>query len=414
MKRYAPKKELADVQAGDMIRFIHPERFPSIVSGCDGVNLFKIIPSEQRGMFYAMAGGKHAFTFSPEDASLLEHVPPRIIETHADFEVGDRVYLRPKSDYSGVSPSNPTPDVIGTVYYADVYRTRVEWDNETHNGYSMNTGRGTSDGLPHLALVSLYDGSAPQVEPEDPTEDIEGILFGSDLELFVMDKELGKIIPAGLLVPGTKENPFKMSKGTVHPDGLAVEVGCPPASTMTELMDNLQAILDEVKQEFFPEEKYQWHDKSMVLDTEVQDFDKHKAENPEWFISGCAPELTHRFINSGTGYPIDVQRKDKRRCTNAFFCGFHIHYGFTEWENTPSVRIDAATLVKTATQNVRSTDADLGGERTDYYGGRGVFRVKPYGVEDRSLAGHVFLNNKAVAYKQAGAYQKLIKEALNV
>ncbi len=404
--RYEEKKAIEDVQVGDLVR-IKDESWKEYYGYLQGRGVTQV---------FAFTGRKDGNITAPVtderlpqaiSDSLLEHYPRRIIESNTDFEVGDRVVIKESSRYYGSSPTNPDNSVQGTVkvvrdgfHELDEYGLEVDWDSGTNNRY-----RGED-----LELVQ-YIQSAP--EKEDKTEAIEGILFGSDLELFVIDTRTDKVVPAGMLVPGTKDTPFKMKTGTVHPDGLAVEVGCDPASTWTELNKNLEAILAEVKAEFFPEEYYVYSESSVATKECIQDFDKHRAEHPEWFISGCAPELEAGKLAYNNGTRSDVNPKDKLRCKDKFFVGMHLHLGFTEWDNTCFTRIDAGALVEKAHGKVWLSDEQVGGERQQYYGGRQCFRMKPYGVEDRSLAGHTFLTDKKVIADLAYAYQCLIKEALD-
>lgn len=224
---------------------------------------------------------------------------------------------------------------------------------------------------------------------------VKGLLFGSDLEVFVQDTRTGKVVPAPLLVPGSKQNPVELTKGTVHPDGIAVEVGCPPADTYLGLKANLEAILDEVKEKFFPEEHYQYlKDTHEIHRRDVQDFNKHREENPDWFISGCAPEYLRGE------YQGDAQIKEKQRCTDWFFTGLHIHYGFTSWEESPIVRLDGQAFQtkvwndRSVYQETRARTGIGGSRRSRHYGGEGAFRIKPYGVEDRSLASDSFFKQE--------------------
>ena len=78
-----------------------------------------------------------------------------------------------------------------------------------------------------------------------------------------------------------------------------------------------------------------------------------------------------------------------------------LHLGWTEWDNTCCTRIDAGALVEKDHGKVWLSDERVGNERKQYYGGLKCFRMKPYGVEDRSLAGHTFLKDKKVIAKRA-------------
>ena len=403
--RYEEKKAIEDVQVGDLVRLKEEswKEYHGYLQGRGVTQVFEFTGRKYGSITAPVTDGGLPQAILD---SFLEHYPRRIIESNEDFEVGDRVVIRQGTQHYNRSSTNPDNSVQGTIdivrdYARELndYGLEVNWDNGTRNAY-----RGID-----LELVQ-YMASAP--EKEDKTEAIDGILLGSDLELFVVDTRTDKVIPAGMLVPGTKDTPFKMKTGTVHPDGLAVEVGCAPASTWTELNKNLEAILAEVKAEFFPEEYYVYSEKSVATKECIQDFEKHRAEHPEWFISGCAPELEAGCHDYNNGTRTDVRPKDKLRCKDKFFVGMHLHLGFTEWDNTCFTRIDAGALVEKVHNKVWLRDEQVGNERKQYYGGRKCFRMKPYGVEDRSLAGHTFLTDKKIIAALAYAYQSLIKEAL--
>ena len=402
--RYEEKKAIEDVQVGDLVRIRDSVWEPNKVY-LEGRGVTQVFPAKNIGTTSVYAATNDG---NPQviRKGCLEHYPRRIIENNDDFEVGDLVVIKETSKYYGADYANPDNSVHGTIalvrgYCKELneYGLEVNWHSGTHNSYRGND----------LELVQ-YMSAAP--EKEDKTEAIDGILFGSDLELFVVDTRTDKFVPAGMLVPGTKDTPFKMKTGTVHPDGLAVEVGCDPASTWTELNKNLEAILAEVKAEFFPEEYYVYSEKPVATKECIQDFDKNRDEHPEWFISGCAPELEAGSLSYNNGTRSDVNPKKKLRCKDKFFVGMHLHLGFTEWDNTCFTRIDAGALVEKAHGKVWLRDEQVGNERQRYYGGRKCFRMKPYGVEDRSLAGHTFLTDKKVIADLAYAYQSLIKEAL--
>lgn len=401
---YEDKKSIDEVQVGDLVRLQDDiwNNHKAFLEGRGVTQVFPVKDIDSTTAYAATTDGDLQGIMK----GYVEHYPRRIIESNTDFEVGDRVVIRQDSKYYGGSPSNPDNSVQGVVKLVkewspslDSYGLEVTWDTGTNNGYRGND----------LELVQYMSDA---LAPKDKTEAVEGILFGSDLELFVVDTRTDTVIPAGMLVPGTKANPFKMKTGTVHPDGLAVEVGCDPASTWTELNKNLETILAEVKSEFFPEDYYVYSEKSVATKECIQDFEKHRAEHPEWFISGCAPELEAGNLAYNNGTRTDVNPKEKLRCKEKFFVGMHLHLGFTEWDNTCFTRIDAGTLVENAHGKVWLRDEQVGNERQYYYGGRKCFRMKPYGVEDRSLAGHTFLTDKKVIADLAYAYQILIKEAL--
>lgn len=405
--RYEPQKDIQQVQVGDLIKLSEDLPLTGVHPVIGKRSDLLVCSSPVYGEFNVAA-----------TSIVVQHYPRRILESHNDFEVGDKVYLREESRYSGLSHANPTPDVQGEVIEVGGSTVQVKWPEGTN--FYGDRYLGVRDNGLHLALVDDYPKDVPVATQPDQcrTLSIAGdMLFGSDLELFVRDTRCNKIIPAGCLIPGTKTNPFKLEHGVCHPDGLAVEVACPPSSTFSGLVQNLEKVLKEVKDNFFPEPHYVWDERCVVFKKDVLDVDVHKKQSPEWFISGCAPELNSEMIKfswiRGHGSAnTDVGSRTKERSKDVYCAGFHLHLGFTEWENTPSTRLDAATLVgRVANKKVRHNLINT--ERKKYYGGYGTFRMKPYGVEDRTYGADVYLKNKEHLEDLATEYKKQIMEALN-
>lgn len=405
--RFEPQKPANLLAVGDRFTF---EPLPEL-----GELLVIDVTPDQ----YVFLSGKAGDGRISKGSLFLRHVPQRIVEVYQDFEVGDKVILRAESGYSDQGPRNPAPDVVGEILEITWSGVRVMWPGG-QNYYGSDLHVEVSDGGLHLALCKPTPSvEIPELVEEDicATLKIKGdMLFGSDLELFVRDTRTDKIIPAGCLIPGTKSSPFKLENGVCHPDGLAVEVACPPSDSFRGLVQNLEKVLAEVKEKFFPESYYVWDDRCVVKAADVLDVDIHKQNNPEWFISGCAPELSAlnqlTVYKAGRHYRSDIGTSRKGRSKDVYCAGFHLHLGFTKWENTPATRIDAACLVERVAGTVVQRGL-INSVRSQFYGGRGVFRMKPYGVEDRTYGADVYLKNKDHLEKLAAEYKKLIMEALN-
>lgn len=412
-KRYEPIKSSADLQVNDTVTFwLHGETVSGVIARKhQHINLYQVVVTS------GMLEGGDIWV----NQNALTNVPKRIIETYQDFEAGDKVYINPLSVYCGRSARNPSCEVSGFVTAVHPHYVRVSWENGYDNSYGSEADGYHTDPEQGLHLCLCEEGISVQlqqtaVELECKTLSIKGdMLFGSDLELFVRDTRTNKIIPAGCLIPGTKSSPHKLTNGVCHPDGLAVEVACPPASTFKQLKANLDAVLKEVKDKFFPEEWYVFDDRCVVQAQDVQDIEKHKRDNPEWFISGCAPELDASSLPQAHDratydwYYYDILPKVKLRSKDVYCAGFHLHLGFTEWENTAVNRLDAGFLVR----KIRKNHDLINTERNKYYGGANVFRMKPYGLEDRTYGADVFMKHIDKLEQVAYEYKKHIMEALN-
>ena len=77
---------------------------------------------------------------------------------------------------------------------------------------------------------------------------IPNILIGCDPELFVVDAKKDTPRSAFGLVPGTKASPFKVPKGAIQVDGMALEFNIDPAKTEDEFVENIQTVLQTLRE----------------------------------------------------------------------------------------------------------------------------------------------------------------------
>lgn len=213
-------------------------------------------------------------------------------------------------------------------------------------------------------------------EPKRIEDSTIKLLLGADPEFFLYDKTLGTIVSAHDKVPGDKKNPFKVKKGAVQADGLAVEFNIDPASTAEEFAENIETVLSELRKmipkrysfEFVPIHEF---DKNL--------FDKIPAYAKEL---GCDPDFSAYEIKHNK-IPRDI---GSIRTTSG-----HLHFGWTSKEDTtpgtPHFN-DCVTLVRNLDSILERQRYlwDKNSQRQKYYGAPGAFRAKPYGVEYRVLS----------------------------
>lgn len=197
------------------------------------------------------------------------------------------------------------------------------------------------------------------------------VMFGCDAEFFVKDSS-GRPVEGSRVVPGTKDSPFKLNNGVCHPDGLSVEVGCPPAETPEGMIVNLFAVMQEVYENYMKPRGYSFINECTV---EVKDYPNASTKDLE---RGCSFEYSAYSFSRKKKFIDD--ESDKYRHS-----GFHIHLGFTEHEDTLPVRMDMAALSRAIDKQVLSRSLGTTHQRANQYGGYGAFRVKPYGIEYRAL-----------------------------
>ena len=198
------------------------------------------------------------------------------------------------------------------------------------------------------------------------------ILLGCDPEVFVKKGE--KFLSAFGLIKGDKKSPQKVPRGAVQVDGMALEFNIDPASTEAEFCINVKEVLAHMTR-MVP--GYQ------VVTVPVAHFDADymKTQPQEALELGCDPDF-----NAYSGMA-NVKPDGDRPMRTA---SGHIHVGWTDGQdiNDPN-HINRAFMV------VRNLDFYLGLPSLEYdndtlrremYGKAGCCRIKPYGVEYRTLS----------------------------
>lgn len=201
---------------------------------------------------------------------------------------------------------------------------------------------------------------------------MNSILIGCDPEVFV--KQGGLYKSAYGLIRGDKKNPQKVRRGAVQVDGMALEFNIDPAATEEEFCLNVQDVFDQMKR--------------MVPDFEVVatpcahfEADYIKAQPAAALELGCDPDY-----NAWTGYPNEKPDADRPMRT----ASGHIHIGWTADKDVAHPHhIHQARMVGQQMDfylglTSLSYDADI--ERREMYGKAGCIRIKPYGVEYRTLS----------------------------
>jgi hypothetical protein len=205
------------------------------------------------------------------------------------------------------------------------------------------------------------------------------LMFGTDAEFFLVDSK-GDVVPASQVIPGKKHDPYILEHGVCHPDGLSLEVGCPPSDTAEGMLMNLFKVINEVKVKFL--------DPAGVTIKNGASVNYKLAKNPtaEDLEFGCGSEFD---VNS------DNMMKHSNRDTSQElrFSGFHIHLGYTSGQvSNYFTFLDSAKLVRVLDNLVLKHNLNTTSARSQQYGGLGAFRVKPYGIEYRCMDCSVITN----------------------
>lgn len=218
------------------------------------------------------------------------------------------------------------------------------------------------------------------------------ILVGADPEIFMMQN--GKFISAHGAIPGDKKNPFKVDKGAVQVDGMALEFNIDPAHNEQEFITNLKTVMG-VLSEMVP--GYQ------LNAVPVADFDAAymDAQPKEALELGCDPDFN--AWENGKANPRPNGKVNFRTGAG------HVHIGWGEgFDPQDGDHIEACCMV------AKQLDYYLGlgsllyekdSRRRTMYGAAGAFRPKPYGVEYRVLSNAWLKDEKLMAW----VYRNTIK-----
>lgn len=220
------------------------------------------------------------------------------------------------------------------------------------------------------------------------------IVLGADPELFLRRND-GDYVPCIGIVGGTKEDPnyFTDEGHAMQEDNVMVEFNIPPSETKESFINNLafsmNYILDNLEDDLglhvIPSVKFDW-----------EQLDHEQAK-----VSGCSP-----YLNFYTKEEETIILDN----TNIRYAGGHVHIGYDEPTVEKSEKLVHALDLYLA---LPSLFLDLDDRRRQTYGKAGMFRLKEYGFEYRSLSnfwlksedlmGWVWDNTmKAVEFVEAG------------
>lgn len=189
--------------------------------------------------------------------------------------------------------------------------------------------------------------------------------LGADPEVFLQDKN-GKHISVIGYIQADKWNPHQipdMPEGfTLQEDNVALEYGIPPASNAEEFVHHIQAVMKR-------SEGYLKGLSFSRLSCVVFPEDQLRSAMSQVF--GCEPDF-----NAWTN---EVNPSPKSPNPNMRSAGGHVH---VETQKDPRKVVRNADLFL----SVPAVFMDEGVERKQLYGKWGAHRIKPYGVEYRTLS----------------------------
>ena len=204
------------------------------------------------------------------------------------------------------------------------------------------------------------------------------LLIGADPELFVQDSTNGSFISAHDLIPGSKQEPFRVPNGAIQPDGTALEFNIEPVSDADSFVSSINSLMkvltDEVKQK---------NTNFSLSINPVASFELAYLDSlpPVATELGCSPDFdAYRMCENETP------------CSSVNFrtAAGHIHIGWTQDADYLSPEHFALCQALTKQHDIAlfipSLLFDPDNTRRNLYGRPGAFRPKPYGLEYRVLS----------------------------
>lgn len=211
------------------------------------------------------------------------------------------------------------------------------------------------------------------------------ILVGADPEVFMFKD--GAAVSAFGAIKGTKEAPFKVEKGAVQVDGMALEFNIDPASTSEEFRDHIRTVMRQL-QEMVP-----GYDLNPIPVAQFG-FDYINTQPKEAVELGCNPDFNAWF---------DGEPNPKPDAKMPFRTGAgHVHIGWTDKADVYDVEHRDACIMVTKQMDyylgLGSLLFDQDKQRRQMYGAAGAFRYKPYGCEYRVLSNAWLKDDKLIQW----------------
>lgn len=213
---------------------------------------------------------------------------------------------------------------------------------------------------------------------------MRNIMLGCDPEAFLVDVH-GQLKSSIGLIGGSKEMPrplFSLGDGfAVQEDNVALEFNIPPAEGRSQYIERIQRTLN------FLTSMVKEGSGLTISQLSAASFPESELQDPAALVFGCDPDYN--------AWTLDVNPKPSAEDKNLRSCGGHVHVGY-DVSNGPSptevVRMMDLHL------GVPSVLMDKGDLRKNLYGKAGAHRLKPYGVEYRTLSNFWIFSEKTIGW----------------
>lgn len=208
------------------------------------------------------------------------------------------------------------------------------------------------------------------------------IKLGCDPEAFLLDIQ-GQLKSSIGLIGGSKEVPrplFQLGEGYgVQEDNVAIEFNIPPAESRNAYIESISKTLNHLMT-IVPEGL-------TIGRMSAASFPVSELQNPAALVFGCDPDYNAWTL--GMNPKPDAEDKTLRSC------GGHVHVGY---DMNSGVRGEDIIRMMDLYLGVPSVLMDKGELRKQLYGKAGAFRIKPYGVEYRTLSNFWIFDERTIGW----------------
>lgn len=219
---------------------------------------------------------------------------------------------------------------------------------------------------------------------------LNNIKVGADPELFIINKNTNKVISSIGLIPGIKGEAYRapdMPKGYgLQIDNILAEFNIPAVNKKVDFIKAITYMQDYIRdyvQKVNPE-----------LDIQCiasRDVDEDQLQSPEAKLFGC--DVSYNAYTEDENPKPDGERGTLRSA------GCHLHISYKTPNPATSIK-----LIKYLDMylGIPSVILDPDTKRRTLYGKAGDFRLKPYGVEYRSLSSYMMSSKELLTFVWEG------------
>lgn len=213
---------------------------------------------------------------------------------------------------------------------------------------------------------------------------IKVLMFGSDPEFLLRDKDTKELVSSIGIIPGTKEEPQTVEElgdgYTIQIDNVLGEISVAPATNSEGLWNNIQKALTYVSGNILPNNVEIYHASSGTYTDEQLDNEIAK-------LFGCSPS-----VNAWSEQDNEAPEAGD---INFRGCGAHIHLSYENPDPATNCLIGRVfDLFCTLPSIILDEDT----KRRHFYGQAGEIRHCKYGVELRTLGGFILSDKNIYNY----------------